>query len=100
MIKEINKDTKEINLDRLMGFLKEAFDHTSCRLFKSNENTLTINYVDEQDSWNHAILVVKQPVVFLYGEFGNLLMYGMPEDQEDFESNFAKACYKILNELQ
>jgi hypothetical protein len=100
MIKEINKDTQNIRKPLLMKYLESEFSNTLYNI-TCNQNVIMFSHKKSiDDYWASLTLVIKQPVIFLYGEFGNLLMCGMPEDQEDFESNFAKACYKILNELQ
>ncbi|QNO01156.1 hypothetical protein [Lactobacillus phage Lbab1] len=99
MIKNVTVNTQEINISYLQDCLEKRFSHSIYTMTR-NGNVILLSYKKPSKPWCQITLEVKQPVIFIYDEDSNLLAYGTPEDQEDFESNFAKACYKILNELQ
>ena len=87
---------KTIDLDKLLGYLKDEFSD-SIYTMTTRGNAILLAYKKFSGSnWTSFTIEVKQPVIFLYDEDGNLLAYGIPEDQGDFESNFAKTCYNII----
>lgn len=97
MIKDVMVNTQYINISYLQECLKNEFSNSIYSMFR-DENVIMFSYKKPNNPWYQHTLEVKQPVILLYDEDNNLLAYGTPEDQEDFESDFAKACYKILNE--
>ena len=99
MIKEISEDSQEINLRHLMEDIKEVFDYTNCELNCNGDIIkLAYTYSDERYWWNTLTLIIRQPVVFLYDDDGNLLACGIPTDK-NFESDFANTIYEIANNL-
>lgn len=86
---------KTIDLDKLLGYLKNEFNDSIYTMTRGNAIVFCPKKFSG-NNWTSFTIEVKQPVIFLYDEDGNLLAYGIPEDQGDFESNFAKTCYNII----
>jgi hypothetical protein len=87
---------KTIDLDKLLGYLKDEFSDPIYTMTTRGNSILLAHKKFSGSPWTSFTIEVKQPVIFLYDEDGNLLAYGIPEDQGDFESNFAKTCYNII----
>ena len=98
MIKNVTVNTQEINISYLQECLEKKFSHSIYTMTR-NGDVIMLSYKKPGNSWLQVTLVIKQPVIFMYDEEGNVLMYGTTEDQDNFEGTFAKECYKVVDEL-
>lgn len=100
MIKDVTVNTQYINISYLQECLKNKFSH-SVYTMTNNGDVILFSYKRSKNShWTNFTIEVKQPVIFLYEESDIIVAYGTPDDQADFESDFANNCYEILNELE
>ena len=99
MIRYHTQHTKKTNISYLQECFEKKFSNSIYKMTR-NGNVILFSYKKSNDShWANFTLVIKQPVIFMYDEDGNLLAYGTPEGQDDFERTFADICYRLLNEL-